>query len=113
MVFDMGLMTISYLCLIVVIMGHSGIHVNGECPLPFVSPPTGNSCYYFGFATTRTWNEARVRCLSMDADLLKIDASEEQDLIMNILKKKDNELPGVQEWWVGLKRKEDDIENWV
>lgn len=32
---------------------------------------------------------------------------------MNILKKKDNELPGVQEWWVGLKRKEDDIENWV
>lgn len=32
---------------------------------------------------------------------------------MDILKKKDNELPGVQEWWVGMKRKEDDIEKWV
>lgn len=31
---------------------------------------------------------------------------------MDILKEKDEELPGVQEWWVGLKRKEGDIENW-
>lgn len=107
----MDFITTSYFCLIVVFLGNSGI--NGECPLPFVSPPTGNSCYYFGFATTRTWNEARVRCLSMDADLVKIGDSEEQNLIMNILQKKDNELPGVQEWWVGMKRKEDDINKWM
>ncbi|XP_061196791.1 macrophage mannose receptor 1-like [Saccostrea echinata] len=49
----------------------------------------------------------------MDADLLKINDAKEQTVILDILKKKDAQLPGVQEWWVGMKREKNDINQWT
>ncbi|XP_022332922.2 macrophage mannose receptor 1-like isoform X2 [Crassostrea virginica] len=100
-----------YLCLFVVFIGLSGVY--GLCPLPFEALSSSSSCYYFGSATTRTWDEARLRCLSMDSQLLKIEDAEEQTMLMNEFLKRDEELPGVQEWWVGMKRKEDNVNQWV
>lgn len=34
-------------------------------------------------------------------------------MLMNEFLKRDEELPGVQEWWVGMKRKEDNVNQWV